>query len=414
MVSSRIRLCVAFLIMKKNVYKIKFSSRLSRNRREESIDAPAASITKELCMLAFTLALLLFSLFPLSSHATRLKDIANFKGVRSNQLIGYGLVVGLDASGDSAGSDVMKRSLAEALAKMGIGADPSKFQVKNVATVMVTATLPAFSKIGSQIDVIVSSIGDAKSLQGGTLLMTPLRAANQEVYAVAQGPVSTGGYVAEAAGGSSVKQNHQTVAKITNGAIVEKEVDFGLAGAKTLDLSLNEPDFTTAVRIADKINKYMEEKVAAAADSGSVKINVPKKFGSRLVNLIAKLETLEIRPDVTARVVLNERTGTVVMGENVRVSTVAVSHGNLSIQIDQSYEVSQPNPLSEGQTVIVPETEFFVDDQKSRKLVLVPEGINIGEIIRALNAIGVTPRDLISVLQAIKAAGALQGELVLI
>lgn len=360
------------------------------------------------------LAAALISISPLA-HATRLKDISNFKGVRANQLIGYGLVVGLDSTGDSGSSDVMKRSLGEALAKMGIGADPSRFQVKNVAAVMVTATLPAFAKSGSNIDVLVSSIGDAKSLQGGTLLMTPLKAANQEVYAVAQGPVSVGGYQAEApSGGSSVKQNHQTVAKVTNGAIVEREVDFGLLGTKELELALNTPDFTTAVRATKVINDFLGGKFATASDSGSVKVEVPNQFSTKLTTLIANLETLEIQPDITARVVLNERTGTVVMGENVRVSTVAVSHGSLSIQIDQTYEVSQPNALSKGETKVVPETEFFVDENKDRKLVLVPEGVNIGEVIRALNAIGVTPRDLISVLQAIKAAGALQGELVLI
>lgn len=360
------------------------------------------------------LLLMAMALLPRGAMATRLKDISNFKGVRSNQLIGYGLVVGLDGTGDSTSSDVMKRSLAEALAKMGVGADPSKFQVKNVAAVMVTSTMPAFAKGGSTLDVLVSSIGDAKSLQGGTLLMTPLRAANQEVYAVAQGPVSVGGYSAEAEGGSSVKQNHQTVAKVSNGGIVEKEVDFGLTGAKTLELSLNEPDFTTAVRIALKMNEFLGGKFASAADSGSIELKVPPKFAGKLTNLIANLEVLEVEPDVTARVVLNERTGTVVMGENVRVSTVAVSHGSLNIQIDQNYEVSQPNALSKGETTVTPTTDFLVDDGKDRKLVLVPAGINIGDIVKALNAIGVTPRDLISVLQAIKAAGALQGELVLI
>ncbi len=356
-------------------------------------------------------------LFAFSSgvFASRIKDISNFKGVRSNQLIGYGLVVGLDGSGDGTSSDVVKKSLAEVLGKMGIGADASKFQAKNVASVMVTATLPAFSKSGSTIDVLVSSIGDAKTLQGGTLMMTPLRAANQEVYAVAQGPISVGGYQASApSGGSEVKSNHQTVAKIANGAIVEKEVDFGLDSMSELSLSLNEPDFTTSVRIAQKVNDYMKGKYATAADSGSVKVQVPPDYQGRVVNLIAKLETLEIEPDTTARVILNERTGTVVMGENVRISTVAVSHGNLNIRIDQNYSVSQPNPLSDGKTVVVPKTDFYVDEDKERKLVLVPEGVSIGEVVRALNAMGVTARDLISVLQAIKAAGALQGELVII
>ncbi len=361
-------------------------------------------------------AVLFLLIGTVSAEASRLKDISNFKGVRSNQLIGYGLVVGLDGSGDSASSDVMKRSLGEALAKMGLGADSTRFQVKNVATVMVTAQLPPFAKLGSTIDVMVSSIGDAKSLQGGTLLMTPLKAANQEVYAVSQGPLSTGGYQAEApAGGSSITKNHQTVAKIANGATIEKEIDFALEGKKEIDLSLNEPDFTTAVRVAETIDKFLDGKYAEAPDSGSVHIRIPAKYESRIANLIANIEVLEIQPDIAARVILNERTGTIVMGENVRISTVAVSHGNLSIQIDQTYEASQPNALSQGKTEVLPSTDFQVsDDGHDRKLVLIPEGVNIGEVIRALNVIGVEPRDLISVLQAIKAAGALQGELVLI
>lgn len=350
-----------------------------------------------------------------NAYASRLKDISNFRGVRSNQLIGYGLVVGLDGSGDSQNSEVMRRSLAEALAKMGIGADPDKVQVKNVAAVMVTSSLPPFSKMGSTIDVVISSVGDASSLQGGTLLMTPLRGANQEVYAVAQGPISVGGFEVSIEGqASSAKKNHPTVAKIANGAIVEKEVDFGLEGKSILQLALNEPDFTTAVRVSEKIDEFLEGNFSSPMDSGSVEVRVPSNYRSKVIQLIANLEVLEIQPDVAARVVLNERTGTVVMGENVRVSTVAISHGNLSIQIDQKFDVSQPTPFSEGKTVAVPTNEFFVAEDQNRNLVLVQEGVNIGEVIRALNAIGVTPRDLISVLQAIKAAGALQGDLVLI
>ncbi len=361
-----------------------------------------------------TICLLVFLFFvPTTAFAVRLKDISNFKGVRANQLIGYGLVVGLDGTGDSTASDVMKRTLGEALAKMGIGTDSSKFQVKNVATVMVTATLPPFSKMGAKIDILVSSIGDAKSLQGGTLLMTPLRAANQEVYAVGQGPISVGGFGAETESGTTVKQNHLTVGKIANGAIVEQEVEFALSGVGNLEVVLNEPDFTTAMRIAARINEVLEGTYARAPDSGSVVVRIPPGFSQQIVTLIAQLESLEIQPDVAARVILDEKTGTVVMGENVRISTVAVSHGNLSIQIEQSYNVSQPAPFSEGETQVTPETTLSVDEEE-KKLVLVPGGVSIGEIVRALNAVGVTPRDLIVVLQAIKAAGALQGELILI
>lgn len=354
---------------------------------------------------------------PINLQATRLKDMANFAGVRNNQLVGYGLVVGLNGSGDSTGSDVLKKTLGGALAKMGVGIDPSKLQVKNVAAVMVTASLPPFSKNGSTIDVVVSSVGDAKSLQGGTLLMTPLRAANQEVYAVAQGPLSVGGFSVESEDGtSSVSKNHTTVGKIPNGAIVEKEVDFGLDGKTELRLALNKPDFTTAIRVSSSINKFLNSKLAVPVDSGSIQITVPKRYLGKVVSLIANIEALDVQPDANARVVINERTGTVVMGEKVRISTVAVAHGNLSIQIEQKYETSQPQSLSLGQTVTNPDTDIYIDEasEKDRKLVLVPEGISIGEVIRALNAIGVSPRDLISILQAIKEAGALQGELVLI
>ncbi len=358
------------------------------------------------------LFLIFIVLLSFDAQAIRIKDLAAFTGVRDNQLVGYGLVVGLGGTGDSTASDVLRKSLGEALSRMGIGADPSKFQVKNVASVMVTATLPAFSKNGSHIDVVVNSIGDAASLQGGTLLLTPLRAPNQEVYAVAQGPVSIGGFSAEGDSGSSISKNHQTVAKIPNGGIVEKEIDFGLEGKAELTIAINKPDFTTSLRMAKRINEFLGKDSALPIDSGSIQIKVPPKYQGRIVSLIANIESLEVKPDAMAKVVVNERTGTVVMGEDVRISTVAVAHGSLSIQIDQKLEVSQPNPLSNGVTAIVPQTEIFVnEDEQDRKLVLVTEGVSIGDVIRALNAIGVTPRDLISVLQAIKAAGALQGEL---
>ncbi len=357
-----------------------------------------------------SLGLVAIAFLALDASAARIKDIAGFKGVRSNQLVGYGLVVGLEGTGDSSTSDVMRRTLGEVLAKMGVGIDPQKLKSKNVAGVMVTSTLPPFAREGSRIDVLISSVGDATSLRGGTLLMTPLRAANQEVYAVAQGPIAVGGFI-EQTQGNEVKEGHPTVGKISNGAIVEKEVNFGLEGLSQLDLSLNEPDFTTATRVKDQINDFLRGQYAEAVDSGSVTIRIPESYRGSIVPLTAKIESLEIKPDNTARVIINERTGTVVMGENVRISTVAVAQGNLSVQITQDFSVSQPNAFAGGDTVVVPQTTLMVEDEGPKKLVLVPEGVNIGELVKALNALGVSAKDLISILQAIKEAGALQGEL---
>lgn len=362
--------------------------------------------------LSSAMVAILLSLLCSSAYAVRIKDIANFKGVRSNQLIGYGLVVGLDGTGDSSGSDVMRRSLGEVLSKMGVGIDPKLLKVKNVAGVMVTANLPPFAKSGSKIDVLVSSAGDASSLRGGTLLMTPLKAANQEVYAVAQGPIAVGGFSEEAAG-AAVKTGHPTVGKIMNGGIVELEVNYGLEGLDKLELSLNEPDFTTATRVKNKINSFLEGDFADAIDSGSVVINIPPKYKQSIVPMTAQVEALEITPDVAARVIINERTGTVVMGENVRVATIAVAQGNLSVKISQDFTVSQPSPLSGGETVVVPHTTLMVDDEGPKKLMIVPEGVGIGDVVKALNAIGVTAKDLITILQAIDEAGALHGELIL-
>lgn len=364
------------------------------------------SNAKKLFLFVFIILLLFANQ---TSYAARLKDLASFKGVRSNQLIGYGLVVGLNGSGDSSSSQFMQKSLGEALARMGISADSKNFKVKNVAAVMVTADLPPFSKQGSQIDVVVSSIGDAKSLQGGTLLMTPLKAANQEVYAVAQGPLSIGGFAVES-NDTSIQQNHPTVGRIANGASVEREVELSLDGMRNLDLSLHNPDFTTALRMSNKINELLKGNFASAIDSGSVKINIPGRYRNKVVPLIARLESLEVQPDSQAKVVLNERTGTVVMGENVKISTVAVAHGNLTIQVTTERQVSQPNPFSLGKTRIVPQTSILADTGENGNIGLV-EGLSIGELVKALNELGVSPRDLIAILQAIKSAGALQAEI---
>lgn len=347
---------------------------------------------------------------PSGARAIRIKDIADIQGVRNNQLVGYGLVVGLNGTGDGKKSLFTLQSMASMLEKMGITLDDSQIKVSNVAAVMVTASLPPFAKTGGRIDALVSSIGDAKNLQGGTLLMTPLKAANGGVYAVAQGPVNTGGFTASGAGGS-VQKNFPTVGRVIGGAIVEREVQLDFNQRRNLTLSLHKPDFTTATRMTEAINGLFYGRIAAAEDAATVQVEVPMPYMGNVVQLMSMIEKLEVRPDAIARVIINERTGTVVMGENVRLSTIAIAHGNLSIVIKESPQVSQPAPFAErGDTVVTPRTDISVDEE-GKQLILMPEGASIGEVVSALNALGVSPRDLIAIFQAIKAAGALQAEL---
>lgn len=348
-----------------------------------------------------------------SAHAIRIKDIASFEGVRENQLVGYGLVVGLNGSGDSDQTRFPIQSVVNMLERMGVTVNRADITVKNVAAVIVTATLPPFAKQGNRLDVTVSSLGDAKSIAGGTLVMTPLKGGDNQVYVVAQGSVLTNSF---AFGGSaaSAQKNHPTAGRVPNGGLVERELPNMLAGKSSLRLNLSQADFTTASRVASVINEKFKSPVAATADPGTVVLQIPEGFANRTVEFVASLETLEVKPDVTAKVVLNERTGTIVMGDNVRISTVAVSHGNLSLVIKETPQVSQPAPFSKtGETVVVPRTDMKVTEE-SRRLMVVPEGASIGDVIRALNLLGVTPRDLIGILQAIKAAGALQAELTII
>lgn len=348
-----------------------------------------------------------------SAHANRIKDIASFEGVRDNQLVGYGLVVGLNGSGDSDQTRFPVQSVVNMLERMGITVNRADITVKNVAAVMVTATLPPFAKQGNRLDVTVSSMGDSKSIAGGTLIMTPLKGADNQVYAVAQGSVLTNSF---AFGGqaASAQKNHPTAGRIPNGGLVERELPNMLAGKSILRLNLNQADFTTASRIAAVINDKFKSPVATTADPGTVSLKIPDEYANRTVEFVAALETLDVKQDALARVVLNERTGTIVMGENVRISTVAVSHGNLSLVIKETPQVSQPAPLSKtGETVVVPRTNLKVEEE-SRRLTVMPEGASIGDVVRALNLLGVTPRDLIGILQAIKASGALQADLVII
>lgn len=341
--------------------------------------------------------------------AARLKDIASVKGVRDNQVIGYGLVVGLDGTGDRDNTEFTVQSLSSLLAKMGIGVDVDAIRVRNVAAVMVTATLPPFARTGSRLDTVVSSMGDASSLEGGTLLMTPLFGPDGEIYAIAQGPVSVGGFSAGGGGGSGVQKNHPTVGRLAGGAIVEREVPYGIDDKREFQVALMRPDFTTAERTARAINQRFGDGTARPRDAGTLALQVPEVFGADVVRFLAQVEALEVQPDRAARVVLNERTGTVVMGADVRVSTVAVSHGSLTVTISATNQVSQPGAFSPGQTVVVQNRDVETFEEESRLNVV--EGTSIGDLVRGLNAMGVTPRDLIAILQAIKAAGALSAEL---
>jgi flagellar P-ring protein precursor FlgI len=393
---------------------------------------------KILCVFILGCLVLSFHSF---AWGARLKDIAAFKGIRSNQLMGYGLVVGLNGTGDDGtNTEFTIRSIVNMLERMGIHINNeriSQIKLKNVAAVIVTATLPPFAKTGTRIDINVSSIGDATSLVGGTLLLTPLKGVDELVYALAQGPIIIGGFAVTGASGSGVQKNHPTVGLIAKGALVEREIPFSLDEKKELALTLYNPDFTTADKIRRTINQFAGGNYSRCIDSATVQINIPSSSQENVSEWIASLETLEVAPDNVAKVILNEKTGTVVLGENVRISTVAVAHGNLSIQIKEQLNVSQPLPFAPappnkataaavppgegvgtivapgGATVVTPESSVAASEEK-RSMIVVPSGVNLGEVVKALNAIGATPRDLIAILQAIKAAGALQADLEII
>lgn len=348
-----------------------------------------------------------------TAHAIRIKDIASFEGVRDNQLIGYGLVVGLNGTGDSDQTRMQTQSVVNMLERMGITTTVIDNKIKNVAAVMVTATLPPFAKQGNRLDVLVSSLGDAKSIAGGTLLMAPLKGADNQVYAVAQGSVLTNSF-AFGGQGATAQKNHPTAGRVPSGALIERELPNTLVGKSVLNMNLTVADFTTASRIVAVVNDKFKSPVAASNDPGSVTLTIPEAYANRPVEFVAALERLEVKPDAQAKVVLNERTGTIVMGENVRISTVAITHGSLTLVIKETPLVSQPAPLSKtGETKVVPRTDLKVEED-NRRLMVLQEGASIGDVVRALNLLGVTPRDLISILQAVKAAGALQAELSII
>ena len=342
--------------------------------------------------------------------ASRIKDIADFEGVRDNQLIGYGLVVGLNGTGDNIKSiDFTRESLISMLDRIGINARDGQLKSKNVAAVMVTANLPPFSRQGSRIDIAVSALGDAKNLQGGTLLATPLMGANGEVYAVGQGQVSVGALSAKGAG-QSIQKGVPTSGKIPSGAIVENEIAFELDSMTEMKIALRNPDFTTSRRISNAINAHLGIDIAKSLDPSTVELAIPVSYQNKIVDLIAKIEQIKVQPDQLAKVVVDESVGIVVIGKNVKINRLAIAQGNLTIKISDIPFISQPNAFSDGQTVV--ENTSIIDIQEDdTKLSVLESGVNLQDLVDGLNALGVTPRDLISILQAIKASGALQAEI---
>lgn len=363
-----------------------------------------------------TLVLVTLTATPVAAQAvnavSRVKDIASVQGAAATPLIGYGLVVGLNKTGDRRQTIFSAQTLANMLERFGIAVSPGEIKIENVAAVLVTAQMGPYAQVGGRLDVIASSIGDARSLQGGTLMPTPLRGPDGRVVALAQGPLSIGGFGA-GGGGNSVQVNHLTVGRVPGGALVQEARAWTPPSGGVLRLSLHEPDFVSAGRVAMAINQELGVTAARALDAGSVAIMVPAEYQSALPELIARIEPLPVELDVTARVVINERTGTVVMGGDVRLGSAAVAHGNLSVRIATQYDVSQPAPLSGGQTTVVPQTQLDVEEGESQLVTLDP-GATLGDVVRALNVLGVSPRDIIAVMQALKAAGALRAEIVIL
>jgi flagellar P-ring protein precursor FlgI len=365
--------------------------------------------------------------------SARLKDIADFEGARDNMLVGYGLVVGLNGTGDDLTRSIFTReSLIGMLERLGVNARDNNLRSKNVAAVMVTSTMSAFARQGTHLDIGVSAVGDSQSLLGGTLVVTPLLGADGEVYAVAQGEVTVAGYSAKGQGTTVVK-GVPTAGRIANGAIVEREVAFDMRQMPTMNITLRNPDFTTAARVAAAIDGTLGLRLASAVDSGTVRLNIPEYRRNDLVGLITEIEQIRVDPDQIAKVVINEADGVIVMGENVRISTVAVAQGSLTVRITETPQVSQPAPFSGGgapgaaggggaggvqfapgggaATAVVPRTDIKVTEEGTRRLAVVPQGVTIQELVNSLNALGIGPRDMISILQTVKAAGAMQADL---
>lgn len=346
------------------------------------------------------------------TEAARLKDIADIEGVRGNQLVGYGVVVGLQGTGDKQGAVFTGQSVANLLERLGIRVSAEQLsKLGNAAGVIVTAELPPFARPGTKLDVTLSSVGDASTLQGGILLMTPLKAADGKTYAVAQGAVSIGGFVIAGAQGDTTQKNHPTVGRVSKGAMVERSIPFDMFASGSIRIVLREPDFTTVTRVQTAVNRLVGKGKANAVDSASVILPLDESLGQTPIHLIARIEDLAVEPDVPARVVINERTGTIIMGEHVRVSTVALAHGNLNITIRSEDQVSQPNALAGGQTATVQNQDINATEENGQ-LQVVEGTVSLGQVVKALNSLGATPRDLIAIFQALQKAGALQADVV--
>jgi flagellar P-ring protein precursor FlgI len=355
--------------------------------------------------------LLLVLMFPVESHGARLKDLASWEGVRDNQLIGYGLVVGLAGTGDKRQTVFSAQSLTNMLEKMGVTVNPTAIQVKNTAAVMITGTLPPYGQPGTRLDVHVAAVGDASNLQGGMLLLTPLKGADGQTFAVAQGPVVTGGFVS-GRGGSSQTVNHPTAGRVPNGAIIEKAAP-SQAPSSSLRLQLRVPDFTTAARVAEVINRKYSlggPAVARPLNAAVIQIESPAKYSTRTVQFVAEIENLSVEADRETKIVINERTGTIVLGKEVKISPVAILHGALNVEIQTSYDVSQPAPLSTGTTTVTPQVGVSTKEEKAKNILL-KNGATVEDLVKALMAIGSTPRDVIAILQNLKSAGALEAML---
>ena len=346
-----------------------------------------------------------------AAAASRIKDIADFEGIRDNQLVGYGLVVGLNGTGDNIKSiNFAKESLISLLDHVGINSRDGQLKSKNIAAVMVTANLPAFGRQGSRIDVIVSALGDAKSLQGGTLVATSLVGADGEVYAVAQGQVAVGGYSA-AGNNQSVVKGVPTSGRIANGAIIENEVNFSLNEMKNIRLALRNPDFTTSKRVAAAINALLGEDIAKSIDPSTVTVGIPEAYKNDIASLMTKIEQLQVQPDQAAKVVIDENSGIIVIGKDVKINKLAIAQGSLTIKISETPFVSQPMPFGNGETIVDTVTDINVSEDTESKLNILDTGVNLQELVNGLNSLGVSPRDLISILQAVKASGALQADI---
>jgi flagellar P-ring protein precursor FlgI len=347
-----------------------------------------------------------------AAHAARIKDIADVEGVRGNQLFGFGVVVGLNGTGDGNSSQFTTQSLSNLLDRMGIRVNAADIKSKNVAAVMVTGILPPFVRPGSRIDVTLSSLGDAKSLQGGTLLFTPLKGADGNTYAVSQGAVSVGGFTVESGGGDTAQKNHPTVGSISLGATIERAIPFDLFQSERIRIVLRQPDFTTVTRLVSAINGDLGHPLAVAVDGASAEVAIAGQYKRNPVQFLSRLENVEVQQDLGAKVVVNEKTGTIIMGERVTISKVALAHGNLSIAIRAETQVSQPNALAEGETAIVTNSDVTIGEDVRGFSMIGGGQVTLGELVQALNALGATPRDLISIFMALKRAGALNAELI--